>query len=95
MEAVASEYWNDEPVESGALENKSAVLAFMRSHKPVAVAPGFFTDAVTGETVDDRSLCAYEDGEWEWDDCDTYHVEKYDLKLKPEFVKYALTGASD
>ena len=95
MFAYYSDYEGAERMDTEALHDKTAVLKFMRTHKPVAAAAGFFTDVVTGETVHDCDWCAYEDGEWEWDDCDTYHVEKYDLKLNPEFVEYALAHMAD
>lgn len=70
---------------------KKAVLSYMRSFPISAVAAGYYEDVTTGEEIV-ASYIAYDDDEFKWNTCDIYHLEKYDLALKPDFIKKALSA---
>ena len=72
------------------LDEKEKVPAFMRKHTPFCATAGHFDDVITGKPVEDWSWGWFRRGGWQWSERDTYHVEKYDLELDPEFVTYAL-----
>lgn len=71
-------------------EAKSKALEYMkREAYETAAAAGYVFDAVTGKYTN-IPLLAYEDGEYSWDGREIYYLEKYDLKLKTDFLRKAL-----
>lgn len=73
-------------------ENKAKVLEYMkRDSFEVAAAAGYIFDAVAEEYTK-IPLLAYEDGEYSWDGREIFYFERYDLMLKPEFIKKALSN---
>ena len=88
-----TKYYRGDELRSSKCPEKDRVLRFMRGFPIVAAAAGRFRDEITHEEVSDREWLAYDSGEWDWDTRDIYHLEKYDLELDPEFIKYALSNS--
>ena len=80
-------------IKAERIEDKGKVLSFLKSFEPKAAAAGHFNDEVTGEAVDVDWL-SYSSGTFSWTTADIYHFEKYNLKLKPEFVEYAIAHSA-
>lgn len=74
--------------------SKQAILGFLKSFPPEAVAAGYFTDLFTGQEIRNKDECYYESGKWWWTTQDIYHFEKYDMKLDDDFCKYVLNQVS-
>lgn len=70
---------------------KGTVLRHLKSFQPYAAAGGPFEDMVTGEDQWGKQFLAYSDNGWNWTSSEIYHLEKYDLELKPEFIEYVLS----
>lgn len=85
-----TDYANAKGFPTAKLARKDEVLAFMRSQTPFCATAGHFNDATTGKPVEGIGWGWYRSGGWQWSDRDTYHVERYDLELDPEFVAYVL-----
>lgn len=72
------------------IERKGEILQYLQNQK--------FYDGVRCSTIKDfvkkenthLPTTAYFDGEYFWDDEETYHFEKYDMRLNEDFVKHAL-----
>lgn len=84
---------NDEPiknlVQDRTIEEKSRVLAYMKSFKPDCAAGMSLKDEMTGEVLD-SGVSGYEDGVFYWDTRHIYHFEKYNLKLNDDFIEHVL-----
>lgn len=90
-QVAASDYANSKAFPTAKLAEKDKVLAFMRKPTPFCATAGNFDDATTGKPVEGVGWGWSRRGGWQWSDRDTYHVERYDLELEPEFVAYALS----
>lgn len=70
------------------IKNKSDILKFLKSFAPIAVMTKGITDYIKNVSDNTQSLTLFNFGEWFWTNEMIYHFEKYDLKLKDEFIDY-------
>ena len=70
-------------------ESKLDVLTYMKNGKDAGVLCSTVFDFVSNELVP-KTINCYTDGEFEWDDREIYHFEKYNLELAPDFVEKAI-----
>lgn len=75
------------PFESVHTTNKDTIVSYLKSKEPVMRAGGYVVDAITGSKTK-IPLETYRDGDWCWDTTDIYNFEKYDAKLKDEFIDF-------
>lgn len=75
-----------------SIEGKEKILAYLKKEKwdSGARAPMLFRDVVTGKPVPGE-FCSYSDGEFSWRTDEIYYFEKYNLKLKDEFIQHVLS----
>ena len=66
--------------------DKQKVLAYLSSRKHIAGCPREGIDCVTGKVIS-PSFLVYNDGEYEWCDFLTYHIENYNIRLPEDFIK--------
>lgn len=71
-------------------ENKSITLKFLKSFEPVAVMANGTTDYIKGVLNNAESMSLFNSDEWFWTNEMINHFEKYDLKLKDDFIEYVL-----
>ena len=91
MKLIANNNFYDDHLDTSSIPEKAKVVQFFNSVEPgQAVAGGFFDDLVTGETIR-KPWRSYASGDYAWTSSEVYHFEKYDLELKPEFIKYVLS----
>ena len=79
---------NYKQIEKHKSEHKEQVLAYLKNGELASIG-GLVTDFGTGEWTNIENL-DYENGEFYWCTSDIYHFEKYDLKLRDDFVRYVL-----
>ncbi len=66
---------------------KEKILSFLKSFEPVAMMAHGIEDYIT-ESQDHRETAQlFNYGQWFWTNEMIYHFEKYDLKLKADFIK--------
>ncbi len=70
-------------------EGKDDIVKYLRSGKVGAVATSYAYDIFTGERIPGEK-CIMTDGEYSWGSYLAYYVEKYNLRLLPEFEKKVL-----
>lgn len=71
--------------------NKSDILEYLKSPKhTIMYSSAPIMDVIAKEIIH-IPLCTIISGEYAWDTEDIYYFEKYDLKLKDDFIKYALS----
>lgn len=72
------------------IENKSDILNFLKSFAPVAVMAHGIADYIKNIQNNNESLKLFNSDDWFWTNEIIYHFEKYDLKLKNDFVEYVV-----
>lgn len=92
MKRIYTADYKDGNVRSKRDPEKGAIMAFIEGIAPVAVAAGYFNDAVTGDQVTGVDNMGYVSGPYSWCTEDVYHFERYDLELDPDFREYALSN---
>lgn len=72
------------------IKNKSLILKFFKSFKPIAVMAHGTTDYIKNISNTNESVSLFNSDEWFWTNEMVYHFEKYNLKLNEDFIKYVL-----
>lgn len=67
---------------------KKTILAYMKKQNVFSYTTAPVIDVYTGEKVVDYDN-GITDGEFYWHESTVYYFEKYNLKLKEEFIEYA------
>ncbi len=70
---------------------KNKIIAYLRNGRKTYVAAGRAHDFFTGEAIPGEN-CGMTDGVFSWVSSLPYYVEKYNLKLSPEFEKHVLSA---
>ncbi len=65
---------------------KEKILLFLKSFEPVAMMAHGIKDYVTGSQDNGETVQLFNYGQWFWTNEMIYHFEKYDLKLKTDFI---------
>lgn len=71
--------------------NKSVIIEFLKSFKPIAFMSHGTTDYVKNVQDNSQSVQIFNSDDWFWTNEMIYHFEKYDLKLKDDFIQYVLS----
>lgn len=72
------------------LKDKSVILRFLKSFKPIAVMAHSTKDYIKNISNNDESVSLFNSDEWFWTNEIIYHFEKYNLKLNDNFIEYVL-----
>lgn len=70
-------------------QNKNAILNYMKRYEAEAVQARSMTDYISGTALPESVEC-FTDGKYFWTSEETYHFEKYNLKLNADFIQYVL-----
>ena len=70
-------------------EGMDKIVAYLRSGKKTYSAAGVEKDFFSGEPIPGE-WCGMTDGIYSWASSLAYYVEKYNLRLIPEFEKFVL-----
>ncbi len=70
-------------------EGKEDIVKYLENGKKTMAACSRALDAFTGEVIPGER-CLMTDGEYSWSSCLSYYVDKYNLRLLPEFEKKVL-----
>lgn len=70
------------------LDIKDDILGYLTSFKSKLITSARIIDKVSGEAVMDIVNNSFSDGEYEWSDCNVYHLKKYNMPLSAEFIEY-------
>ena len=70
-------------------EGMDQIIAYLKKGKKTYAAAGRAYDFFTGEVIPGER-CGMTDGIFSWISSLAYYVEKYNLKLSPEFEEYVL-----
>ncbi|MBR1527705.1 MAG: hypothetical protein IJ642_00210 [Oscillospiraceae bacterium] len=73
------------------IENKEQILCYLKSVPWVAFTSQPAIDKITGDQILDANN-ARSDGVWHWYEDEIYYFEKYNLRLKSEFIEYMKKG---
>lgn len=71
------------------VKNKEKILEYLKNGIDAGVRCSVVVDVITGKQLP-RTIHRYKDDEYIWTDEDIYHFEKYNIKLKDEFVEKIL-----
>jgi len=71
-------------------ENKAKILAYLKSGREGAMAPGYLYDRVSNGATLIRNPVCYNDGVYMWRSDVIYYYEKYNIDLPEDFIKHAL-----
>lgn len=74
-------------------EHKNAVVSYMKTRGTVKCVCGLANDVVSGEAIGTRTII--HDGEYSWTNDLIYYVEKYNLKLPDDFIRYVLSQTNN
>lgn len=74
------------------IEEKEQILKYLKSVPWAAFTSQPVIDKITGEQIIDADN-ARSDGVWHWYESEIHYFEKYNLRLKPEFIEYIKKGA--
>lgn len=69
------------------LENKDRILRYMKRFKSTSSSPAIVNDVITGERLSIPLECS-NDGVFAWRSDIVYYLEKYDLRLDPDFIQH-------
>ena len=72
-------------------EGEKAIVEYLMRGETTLQSTSMAKDKITGEILPIR-LCLMSDGEYSWASSLAYHVEKYHLRLDPEFEKKVLAS---
>ncbi len=81
-----------EMINESPVDRKDDILKYMKSGKDDGVRCSSIYDFVLGCSTGDTIHC-YKDDEFEWDDTEIYHFEKYNILLDPQFINKALKSS--
>lgn len=70
-------------------EGQEAVANYLKMGKVILAAPSVSKDAFTGDIIS-GGMYIMTDGEYSWPSELAYYVEKYNMRLEPEFEKKVL-----
>jgi hypothetical protein len=74
-------------------EYSDIILNYIKEHEEYSVSPHRVVDQYTGKNTDLTSI-TYTDGSYWWRTEDIYHIEKYNVKLRQDFVDYVLKNTT-
>ena len=90
------ETYNDErypsiftAIREKAPANKRKILAYLKSAKVVARAPGYLYDRVNNDVSIPNPAC-YDDGTYAWRSDVIYYYEKYNIELPEDFIRHVM-----
>ncbi len=72
------------------IKEKAIVLEYLKGFPNYGIRCSTLNDFVE-DVLYSLSVFTHFDGEYFWDDEETYHFEKYNMELAPEFIKKVLT----
>jgi len=71
-------------------EGKEAIVKYLEAGRKTAAACSRAKDAFTGEVIPGER-CLMTDGEYSWSSCLSYYVDRYNLRLPPDFERKVLS----
>lgn len=72
-------------------EEKERILSWLKRFEAWAFTSAPVVDVFTGETVADADN-GYTDGKYTWYESEIYYFEKYNLKLRRDFIEHIVRG---
>lgn len=73
----------------GSFEGKEKIVAYLQKGDKTIAACSYDRDVFTGERIPGKK-CLMTDGEYSWSSCLYYYVDRYNLRLLPEFEEKIL-----
>ena len=71
-------------------EHKELILDYMKRIESTSASPAKIRDVITGQEIDLPLECK-NDGVYGWRTDYMFYIEKYDLRIPDDFVKYVLS----
>ncbi len=91
--------WNDDVYEGEKISEKGKVLEYLKKYHKFENMHLFtsspFVDRKTKEVVKKTTDGSFTDGKYEWLESDIYHIEKYNMPLKPDFINHVLKQSNE